>query len=391
MKAKFVKGRLSLEKPKVSAEEFKRRKEEIALIPKEFDFDKNYETLLIYTDGACWPNPGPGSCAYVIVDPILNKPLYAFSKFEKSTSNNKMELSALIYALDFLAKTKVKKIIFCSDSQYVINSISKGWAVNWIKREENERPNLDLWKTFFEKEMKVKSELLYKWIKGHAGNKYNEMADLLTEMPLEQFRNADEKIEKAVLTTFYHKPCLLALDASSTVIGYSIFDIEKKTLLKMDHLIHDQETSLIERVLVYEKLLIKLREEYNITDVVIEKAFQGFFGGGSSAATIEILTSINFGYQLVTHKLGVKVNLITVAEARKLTFPNVKIRTLAKLKKMREKEYCFELLKDNETVKPYLTTRIMKSGPRKGEAVHNEWCKDMVDSYITGNGYLKTL
>lgn len=189
----------------------------------------------------------------------------------------------------------------------------------------------------------------------------------------------------------YKNPCLLALDASSTVIGYSIFDIETKELITMNHLIHDQETSLIERVLEYEKLLIKLKTEYNITEIVLEKAFQGFFGGGSSASTIEILTSINFGYQLVTHKLGVKVNLITVAEARKNTFPNVKIRTLAKLKKMKEKDYCFELVKDNEIVKPYLTTRVMKSGPRKGQDIHNDWCKDMVDSWITGTGYLKTL
>ncbi len=181
---------------------------------------------------------------------------------------------------------------------------------------------------------------------------------------------------------------LLSLDASSSVIGYSIFNIKTKELIKMDYLIHDKETSLIERVLVYEKLLIKLKETYNITDMVIEESFAGFFGGGSSASTIEVLTSINFGYRLVTHKLGVKVNTITVATARKNTFPGIKIRTLAKLKKMKEKEYCFEISKDKKEIVSYLTTKTIRQGPRKGQDVPNDWCYDMVDSWITGMGFL---
>lgn len=70
--------------------------------------------------------------------------------------------------------------------------------------------------------------------------------------------------------------CLLALDASSKVIGFSIFDLNTKQLLKIDKFLHDDKKTLIERVLEYEKLLLKLKEEYNITEMVIEEAFKAF-------------------------------------------------------------------------------------------------------------------
>lgn len=189
MKTKYVNGKLELAKPSTSKEVLKKRREELALIPKEFDLDKQYGTLLIYTDGACWPNPGPGSCSYVIVDPIASKPLYSFSKTEEATTNNQMEMSALIYALEFLVKVKVKKIIFCSDSQYVINSINKEWAKSWIKKNDIKRPNFDLWKNFLKTESAIDCELIYKWVKGHNGNKFNEMADLIAEEALEKLTN----------------------------------------------------------------------------------------------------------------------------------------------------------------------------------------------------------
>lgn len=70
--------------------------------------------------------------------------------------------------------------------------------------------------------------------------------------------------------------CLLALDASSKVIGFSIFDLKTKQLLKIDKFLHDEKKTLIERVIEYEKLLLKLKEEYNITEMVIEEAFKAF-------------------------------------------------------------------------------------------------------------------
>lgn len=191
----------------------------------------------------------------------------------------------------------------------------------------------------------------------------------------------------------YKEECLLALDASSSVIGMSIFNLKSKELIKIDYLIHDKSTSLIERCLAYEKLLIKLRLEYNITEIAIEQSFSGFFGGGSSAATIETLTCVNFGYRLLTHKLGIKVNTITVSDSRKNTFPNIKIRTLAKLKGVKEKEYCFNLAIDKygDLVKPYLSTKMISKGKRKGVEVYNDWCFDCIDAFIVGTGYLNSL
>lgn len=182
------------------------------------------------------------------------------------------------------------------------------------------------------------------------------------------------------------KKYLLALDASSSIIGYSIFDIDTKELIEINHYVHDKSTSLIERVIEYEKILNRLQSTYNITDMVIEESFQGFFGGGSSANTIAVLTAINFGYQLVTFKAGVKVNTITVGEARKGTFPGIKIRTLAKMQGIKEKDFCFQLTE--AFLKPHFTTKIISKGARKGLVVYEDYCKDMADSWITGMGFL---
>lgn len=180
--------------------------------------------------------------------------------------------------------------------------------------------------------------------------------------------------------------CLLALDASSKVIGFSIFDLNTKQLLKIDKFLHDDKKTLIERVLEYEKLLLKLKEEYNITEMVIEEAFKAFTGGGSSATTVQVLTAINFGYQLITTKNNVKVTTLTVNEARKNCFPGVKIRTLAKMRKQKEKDFCFDLTLP--TLKSYYTTKTISKGKNKGNVVYEEWCKDMADSWIVGTGYL---
>lgn len=182
--------------------------------------------------------------------------------------------------------------------------------------------------------------------------------------------------------------CLLALDASSKVIGYSIFDLKTKELLKIDKFLHDEKKTLIERTLEYEKLLVKLIAEYNITEMVIEEAFKAFTGGGSSATTVQVLTAINFGYQLITTKNNIKVNTMTVNEARKNCFPGVKIRTLAKMRGQKEKDFCFDLTLP--TLQSYYTTKTISKGKNKGNVVYEEWCKDMADSYICGYGYLNS-
>lgn len=182
---------------------------------------------------------------------------------------------------------------------------------------------------------------------------------------------------------------LLSLDASSNVIGYSIFHIQSKTLMEAGYFIHDKKKNLLERVLDYEKLLGELLLKYNITEFVIEEAFAAFFGGGSSASTLGVLTAANFGYQLITFKKGIKVHTITVHQARKNTFPGIKIKTLAKLKKQKEKEYCFDLaLTLNPDLKQYLKTKTITKGKNKGNVAYCDGCADLVDSWITGIGFL---
>jgi hypothetical protein len=182
---------------------------------------------------------------------------------------------------------------------------------------------------------------------------------------------------------------LLSLDASSSIIGYSIFNIKTKELVKTGYFIHNKEKNLLERVFDYEKLLNQLLLEYNITEFVIEEAFAAFFGGGSSANTIGVLTAVNFGYQLITAQKNIKINTISVHEARKGAFPGVKIKTLAKLKKQKEKEYCFDLaLNQNPDLKKHLQTKIISKGKNKGVEVYHDWCADLIDSWITGIGFL---
>jgi ribonuclease HI len=119
----------------------------------------------IYTDGSCLKNPGgPGGWAICIIE--KNNPDYCFCGNEQSTTNNRMELKAIIEAVSCL-KEKDECIIY-SDSQLCINCASGKW-----KR----KANLDLWLEYdkFSKNKNIKFE----WVKGHSGNVYNEIVDKL--------------------------------------------------------------------------------------------------------------------------------------------------------------------------------------------------------------------
>ena len=132
---------------------------------------------VIYTDGACSGNPGPGGWGAVILDEKKNET--NISGEEKSTTNNRMELVAPIMALRKIKKAS--KIIIYTDSTYLKNGITT-WIKNWEKngwKSANKKPvkNKDLWITL----SKLSKEQIidWKWVKAHAGNKYNEIADKL--------------------------------------------------------------------------------------------------------------------------------------------------------------------------------------------------------------------
>ena len=140
------------------------------------------KSITIYTDGACKKNPGNGGWAAIIRWGYDNDE--ELHGNEANTTNNRMEMMALIKALETLGNTPYE-IDICSDSKYVINGLEKGWAKswkknNWHKYTGEEAKNKDLWERLLE--LTALHKIHYHWIKGHAENKYNNRCDELAVM-----------------------------------------------------------------------------------------------------------------------------------------------------------------------------------------------------------------
>jgi len=132
------------------------------------------DIIEIYTDGSCLGNPGPGGWGAILLYKEHQKKI---SGSKSDTTNNQMELKAVIEALRMLKNPS--KIIIYTDSQYVKNGLTtwiKKWKINgW--RTANKKPikNLEFWKDL-EKECE-EHQIEWRWVKAHAGNKFNEMVD----------------------------------------------------------------------------------------------------------------------------------------------------------------------------------------------------------------------
>ena len=135
------------------------------------------KTVTIYTDGACSGNPGPGGWCAILRYGEIEKQL---SGGEAQTTNNRMELTAVIEALRALkAPCRVE---LWSDSKYVIDALEKGWAKGWQKRgwvKSDKKPvkNVDLWKALLA--AMQPHQVKYIWVKGHDGHPENERCDQL--------------------------------------------------------------------------------------------------------------------------------------------------------------------------------------------------------------------
>lgn len=132
------------------------------------------QVVTIYTDGSSRGNPGPGGFGVVLMAGQARKEL---SQGYKSTTNNRMELLAVITGLKALKKKGIDVVIY-SDSQYVINSVQKGWLKNWIRTNfAGGKKNKDLWLEYdrVAKDFNVK----FVWVKGHADNVFNNRCDQL--------------------------------------------------------------------------------------------------------------------------------------------------------------------------------------------------------------------
>jgi len=136
--------------------------------------------VTIYTDGASKGNPGPGGFGAVLLYKDRKKEL---SGGYRKTTNNRMELFAVIRALEALKRTGLDITIY-SDSKYVVEAIEKGWVFKWEKKGFANKKNPDLWERLLK--LYRQHTISLQWVKGHANNHYNERCDQLAVNAAEQ-------------------------------------------------------------------------------------------------------------------------------------------------------------------------------------------------------------
>ena len=144
------------------------------------------KTVTLYTDGACSGNPGPGGWGAILAYNGHQKEL---SGGEASTTNNRMELTAVIRGLQALKEPCIVELY--SDSRYVIDALQKGWAwgwkkKNWVKSDKKPALNPDLWEILLA--LTQRHEMRYHWVKGHAENPMNNRCDEMAVMESKRFK-----------------------------------------------------------------------------------------------------------------------------------------------------------------------------------------------------------
>ena len=147
------------------------------LLQQSLEKESPMKTVILYTDGACSGNPGPGGWGAILLFGEHKKEL---SGGEKSTTNNRMELTAVIRGLQALKETCIVELY--SDSKYVIDALEKGWARSWrakgwIKSDKKPALNPDLWEELLE--LCDRHTVNLHWVKGHASNPWNNRCDEL--------------------------------------------------------------------------------------------------------------------------------------------------------------------------------------------------------------------
>ena len=141
--------------------------------------------VVLYTDGACSGNPGPGGYGAVLIYGGVEKEIFGG---EKSTTNNKMEMMAVIKGLEALKEPCEVEVY--SDSAYIVNAIEQGWIESWRKngwRKADKKPvkNVDLWEKLLE--LMDKHKVVFNKVKGHADDEYNNRCDRIAVREREKF------------------------------------------------------------------------------------------------------------------------------------------------------------------------------------------------------------
>lgn len=131
----------------------------------------------IYTDGSCLNNPGPGGYGVVILN---NNARQELSGGFRKTTNNRMEILAVIKGLKALKEPH--RVTIYTDSQYVVNAMTKGWAKkwqrnNWQRNPKEKAKNPDLWQELLQ--LSTRHQVNFTWVRGHSGNAENERCDRL--------------------------------------------------------------------------------------------------------------------------------------------------------------------------------------------------------------------
>jgi ribonuclease HI len=129
--------------------------------------------IVIYTDGAARGNPGPGGLGVVM---MYGKHRKELSEGYKLTTNNRMELLAVIRGLETLKRDDLRVKIY-TDSRYVSDAVNKGWVFNWEAKRFKKKKNVDLWQQFLE--LYRRYSISFVWVKGHASIPENERCDQL--------------------------------------------------------------------------------------------------------------------------------------------------------------------------------------------------------------------
>jgi ribonuclease HI len=146
------------------------------------------KTVTIYTDGACSGNPGPGGWAAILI-PEQDRDAEKLTGGESYTTNNRMELTAALEALRALDEPA--SVTLHTDSAYLSNAFNEGWLDNWQENDWQTASNDDvknkgLWQALLEEA--ERHDVEWVWVKGHADNELNNMADELAVAAMEQFK-----------------------------------------------------------------------------------------------------------------------------------------------------------------------------------------------------------
>ncbi len=147
--------------------------------------------FIIYTDGACSGNPGPGGWAFVAVESSGTGTKIESSGSELNTTNNRMELTAVINGISFIKAIAYSSMLILTDSKYIVDAVNQGWLNSWVSKnwkKSDGKPvlNQDLWSKLLE--LMSIYNVSFQWVKGHAGILENERCDELARKEIKKLR-----------------------------------------------------------------------------------------------------------------------------------------------------------------------------------------------------------